>query len=199
MPQDNGTSNTKSKDSGAEARLKRSADPGREPRSMADVPRTNEDGTASTVEERRRAIRNEWAQEALPTPPEIPGFHLCWLSTTNSYDPIHKRLRMGYTPVRAEEVLGFDTFRMRGGEWDGFVGCNEMILFKIPAEIYQDIMTVFHHDMPIEEERAIRDRSKAMLGKLRLPVKGEGEEGEPQVDDTLEQLGRPVRAPIFHP
>jgi hypothetical protein len=32
-----------------------------------------------------------------------------------------------------------------------------MLLFKIPTERYQEIMTELHHNMPLEEEGRIRD------------------------------------------
>lgn len=182
---------------GSEERLKRPGNEGREPRSTANAPRTNEDGTAFTVEERRQMLRNDWIQEALPTPPEIPGYHACWLSTTNSYDPIHKRIQMGYEPVRADEVPGFEAYRMKAGQWDGFIGCNEMVLFKVPVERFQDLMAIFHHDMPLEGEQAIKEQAMALLGKDRRAVEDEGDAGA--VADSLEHLGRSVRAPFFTP
>ena len=121
-------------------------------RSAEDVRRQDNDGTATTVSERRKMFKNEWTQEALPNPPAIPGFHLCWLSTTSSYDSIHKRVRMGYVPVKVEEVDGFETYRMKGGEFDGFVAVNEMILFKLPNEIYNELMQELHHHAPNDEE-----------------------------------------------
>ena len=133
-------------------------------RSSEDLERTDTDGTVSTSAERRRMLRNEWSQEALPTPPQIPGYHLCWLSSTSSYDPIHKRLRMGYTPVKADDVNGFELYKMKSGEWEGHVSCNEMILFKIPNELYQEIMEEFHHNMPLEEEQRIRQSLQSMEG-----------------------------------
>ena len=125
-------------------------------RAEADVPRTNDEGTAMTLEERRAMIRNEFLQEALPKAPDIPGFHCCWLSTTNSYDPIHKRMRLGYTPVSADEVKGFETLKASSGEFVGAVACNEMVLFKIPLELYEMIMQEFHHLQPAAAEEAIR-------------------------------------------
>ena len=76
---------------------------GRESRAVQDGRQSADESLASS-RERRRMFRDEWIQESLPKPPGIPGFHLCWLSSTNGYDPIHKRLRMGYTPVKPEEV-----------------------------------------------------------------------------------------------
>jgi len=130
--------------------------PGRENPGAADLERTGEDGTVLSAAERAAMLRDEFTQEALPKPPKIPGFHTCWLSTNNSYDPIHKRMRVGYTPVKAEEVAGMDLYKVREGEWDGFISCNEMVLFKIPEEVYQEIMMLFHHTMPMEEEQRIK-------------------------------------------
>ena len=138
-----------------------------------------EEGFAS-AEERRRMFRSEWVQEALPTPPEIPGFHLCWLSSTNQYDPIHKRLRMGYTPVKAEELPGFENYRVKAGEHEGFVACNEMILYKMPEEIYQEIMAEMHHYAPMDEQEKIKVQQDQLLnakdsnGKRLGQIEGDG-------------------------
>jgi len=145
-------------------------------RSAEDAERQSDDGTALTLEQRRAMIRNEFQQEALPRVPELAGWHFCWLSTTNSYDPIHKRMRLGYVPVKVEELTGFDSMRMTSGEFAGCVSCNEMLLFKIPHEVYLAIMTEFHHNMPLEEEEALnqqleqlqnsRDSSGKKLGQI---------------------------------
>ena len=127
-------------------------------RAQEDQQRTSNDGTAMTAEQRRSMIRNEFLQEALPQVPQITGWHLCWLSTTNSYDPIHKRMRLGYVPVKAEELTGFESMRMGAGEFTGVISCNEMLLFKIPMETYLAIMREFHHEMPLEEEEKIRQQ-----------------------------------------
>jgi len=119
-------------------------------RDNADVSRVQEDGMALSTAERRRLLRQEWVQEVLPTPPGIPGFHLCWVSTTNSTDPIHKRMQLGYQPVRISEVPGFDQYKVAdGSQFEGCIACNEMLLFKIPQEVYQDIMAIYHHDSPL--------------------------------------------------
>jgi len=81
-------------------RLKRNNNAGRESRAVDDQSRSAPEEKFVSSEERRRMFRSEWLQEALPTPPEIPGYHLCWLSSTNQYDPIHKRMRLGYEPVK---------------------------------------------------------------------------------------------------
>jgi hypothetical protein len=85
-------------------RLKKNTSAGRENRGVNDLDRGPIEDSLVSSDERRKMFRSEWMQEALPNPPAIPGFHLCWLSTTNQYDPIHKRVRLGYTPVKAEDV-----------------------------------------------------------------------------------------------
>lgn len=131
-------------------------------RDSADTSRTQSDGSSLSAEERRRMLRSDWVQEILPSPPNLPGFHCCWLSTTNSTDPIYKRVQRGYVPVKASEVPGFGAqYMAQGGEFDGCVACNEMLLFKIDKEVYNDLMTIFHHDMPLEQETAIRERVEA--------------------------------------
>lgn len=177
-------------DNSQDARLKKPADAGRDNRSSEDVRRQDSDGTAMTVSERRKMFKNEWTQEALPTPPEVPGYHMCWLSTTNSYDPIHKRIRMGYEPVRADEIKGFETFRMKSGEFEGFVAVNEMLLFKIPNEIYQALMEEIHHFSPLEEEDKLK--AQAVLGQ-----DANGKQLGMIEGDGLAQLGGRVHTPNF--
>lgn len=107
---------------------------------------------------------DEWTQSALPKVPEIPGWHLCWLSTTNAYDTIDKRMRLGYVPVKADELPGFDNYRVKAGEHVGQIACNEMLLFKLPMDVYQEVMTQLHFDAPLEEEEKIRSQMENIQG-----------------------------------
>lgn len=150
---------------------------GRESRASQD--RKSDKEALASSQERRRMFRNEWVQESLPSPPPIPGFHVCWLSTTNGYDPIHKRTRMGYSPVTIDEVPGFENFRVKAGEHAGFVACNEMLLYKIPEEIYQEIMAELHHYAPQDEADKIRVQAESQQtrdsnGKRLGQIEGEG-------------------------
>lgn len=177
---------------GGDDRLRRDdAAGGRESRASADTERTQKDGTVFSAPERMRNFRDEWTQNALPNPPAIPGYHLCWLSTTNNYDPIHKRMRMGYEPVKVEEVEGFETYKMKSGEFEGFVAVNEMILFKIQTPIYQEMMSYFHHEQPLEEEEMLR-KSDALTDAQSRPAT------ESQEDDGFKSLGKPRHAPAFN-
>jgi hypothetical protein len=124
---------------------------------------------------------DEWTQSALPKVPELPGWHLCWLSTTNSYDSIDKRLRLGYVPVMADEFPGFDNYRVKAGEQIGFIACNEMILYKLPMEIYQEAMLQMHHELPMDEADKVRLQVEQLTGggrdsngKSLVNVEGEG-------------------------
>lgn len=148
------------KDTFGDERLKKGVgSPMRGPRESADVDRVQNDGMALSAAERRRLLRREWVQEILPTVPEKPGFHRCWLSTTNSMDPIHKRVQLGYSPVKISDAPGFDQYKVAdGGQFEGCIACNEMLLFEIPMERYQDLMAIYHYDMPLEQEQAIRER-----------------------------------------
>jgi hypothetical protein len=137
---------------------------GRDSRASQDSKRSSSSESLASSQERRRMFRSEWVQESLPSPPPIPGFHVCWLSTTNGYDPIHKRTRMGYSPVMIEEVPGFENYKVKAGEHVGFVACNEMLLYKIPEEIYQDIMAELHHYAPQDEADKIRVQAEQVQG-----------------------------------
>ena len=121
--------------------------------------------------ERIEAFRDKWQNSALPDIPKdaIPGMHLCWLSTTNTYDSIDKRMALGYEPVKAVELgKGFETLgKMSSGKFEGCVSCNEMVLFKIPEEVYQEVMRMMHLEDPLEHQRNITSqvRSTAQEGK----------------------------------
>ena len=166
---------------------------GRESRASEDKTRASADTELASAQERRRMFRSEWIQEALPTPPEIPGYHLCWLSTTNQYDPIHKRMRLGYEPVKADDIPGCENLKVKAGEMTGFVACNEMVLYKMPMEIYQEIMTELHYNAPREEAEKIRSQvdnfqsTRDSNGRRLGQVEGEG----------LDRMNEVPPAPVF--
>lgn len=149
------------------------------------------DGTAFTSEERRRLFRDEWTQEALPSvPSDAPkGFHYCWLSTTNSADPIYKRLRMGYSLVKAAEIPGFMHLKAKEGEYADCISCNEMILAKIPNDLYEEVMMYFHEEMPNQEEDMLRQN---------LPSSERDSSGRELVSrEGFEPSRRPHQRPSF--
>jgi hypothetical protein len=178
-----------------DSRLKKTLNAGgRESRSSQDLSRAAPEEAFISKQERRKMWSDEWTQSALPKVPEIPGWHLCWLSTTNGYDSIDKRMRLGYVPVKADELPGFDNYRVKAGEDIGFIACNEMRLYKLPMDVYQEVMTEMHHEAPKEEADKVqiqvdqlqgnRDSSGRSLGS----VEGEG----------FGNLNRNVPTPVFY-
>ena len=102
-------------------------------------------------------------------------------------------MRLGYVPVRADEFPGFENFRVKAGQHEGFVACNEMLLFKLPMEIYQDVMLQMHHEAPMEEADKIRVQVENLQGqrdssgKSLTQVEGEG----------FGNIDQNVKTPIF--
>ena len=178
----------------ADTRLKKSLNAGgREGRSEQDLNRAAPEEKFVSTQERRKMWSDEWTQSALPKLPELPGWHLCWLSTTNSYDSIDKRYRLGYIPVKSDEFPGFENYRVKAGENVGFIACNEMILCKIPMEMYQDIMLQMHHEAPMEEADKIRVQVEQLQGNRDSSGKSLGQvEGE-----GFGSFDRHVSSPIF--
>jgi len=134
------------------------------------------------MDELEQLIKSEFEQTVLPDAPKIPGFHVCWLTSSSQYDTIAKRQRLGYTPVRRSELPNFDPSngqQLQGHE--GTITCNEMVLHKIPDTHYQAIMRYFHHKRPLEDEQNILAKSKQMeegtndsSGKKLMSVEGDG-------------------------
>lgn len=178
-----------------ESRLKKSLSAGgRDARSSQDQERAAPEEKFMSARERRKTWGDEWTQSALPKVPEIPGMHLIWLSTTNGYDSLDKRIRLGYVPVRAEELSNFDTYRVKAGEHAGLVACNEMILCKIPMDIYQDIMLQMHHEAPNEEADKIRVQAEQLQGARDSSGRRLGQvEG-----DGFGDIDSSVDIPVFH-
>ena len=175
-----------------ESRLKKSLSAGgREQRSSQDLSRLPPEEKFISKQERRKMFSEEWTQEALPKVPTIPGWHFCWLSSTNGYDTIDKRIRMGYAPVMADELPGFQNYKVKAGENFGQISCNEMLLFKLPMDIYQDAMIHLHHEAPNEEIQKIETRLEDLQGQrdsrgrtLVQLEEGIGNIGRKQLNET---------------
>lgn len=163
-----------------ESRLKKSLSAGgRQDRANEDASRAAPEEKFISAQERRKMWSEEWTQSALPKLPTMNGWHLCWLSTTNSYDSIDKRMRLGYVPVKSEEIPGFEEYRVKSGEHIGFISCNELLLFKLPMDIYQEVMAYHHHEKPREEIDKIRIQQESLQGRDSngrnlMSVEGEG-------------------------
>lgn len=146
---------------------------------------------------RRDLFRQMHAQAALPNLPPIPGYHVCWLTSTNTKDSIAMRRRLGYEPIKPEEVVGFGEFAVgQGGTVDGLIHVNEMVAFKLPLDIYQEYMQYAHHDAPAEQDEMLTNRS----ADLKKALKREGSRGligEGTDDEGLVSQMASIEAPDF--
>lgn len=157
-------------------RLKKETDVARSSRGLAD--RMVTENRNVTDDERLEMFRMQMFNDALPDLPEIPGYHLCWLTTTNPRDPIHRRIQLGYEPIKAEEVPGLEYASLKTGEWAGMVGVNEMIAFKLPESLYRAYMREAHYAAPLREEQklsevadSLREQAERDGGRI---IEGEG-------------------------
>lgn len=161
---------------GSDERTARQADDARQPRAMED--RANTESRQLSDDERVEMLRNNNIQAALPNLPLIDGFHVCWLTTMNPRDSIQARMRLGYTPIKPEDVPGFDVPTQKSGEFAGFISVNEMLAFKIPLSLYQRYMQEAHHDAPNREDEKLTStadfiRQQAEANNARI-VEGDG-------------------------
>ena len=177
-----------------ESRLKKSLNAnGRQDRENGEAGRVAPQEKFASTQERRKMWSEEWTQSALPKLPEMDGWHICWLSTTNSYDSIDKRIRLGYVPVKSEELPGYEDYRVKSGEHVGYISCNEMLLFKLPMELFQEVMTLMHHDKPREEAEKVKIQMESLQGR--------DSSGRPLVQVEGEGMGsfdqQPNKMPVF--
>ena len=157
-------------------RLKKSAGEDRENRAMKD--RTVTQNREISDDERVEMFRQQFFQSSLPDLPKIPGWHMCWLTTTNPRDSIQMRMRLGYEPVKPEDVPGWEYATLKTGDWAGFIGVNEMLAFKLPISLYEKFMLEAHHNAPLREEEKLTDTAEfleqqARSSKSKLQI-GEG-------------------------
>lgn len=103
-------------------------------------------------------------QTVLPRLPEIPGYHVCWLTTSNPRDSVDWRLRVGYTLLRYKDFPGMTEIGGLKGDTnpDDKIQINEMIAAKIPARLYNKLMLAVHHQLPLNEEVKLRSRVEEM-------------------------------------
>jgi hypothetical protein len=132
-------------------------------------------------------------QEHLPKLPNIPGYHVCWLTTNNAADSVYRRQQLGYTLVRPEDIQGWSYSTLKSGEHAGCIGVNEMIAAKIPLSLYQKFMMYSHHDAPNAEEKRITEQAEQVrLERQRGGVEVPDADGLADMRETSRR-----RAPSF--
>ncbi len=149
---------------------------GRRSREIEDRPVT--ENRVVTDDDRLDMFRNSLFNDALPDLPEIPGYHVCWLTTQNPRDTLYRRFQMGYEPIKPEEVPGMVQATLKTGEYSGMIAVNEMIACKLPLSLYQRFMQEAHHDAPAREAEklaqqadVLKDQAERDGGRL---IEGDG-------------------------
>lgn len=145
-------------------------------------------------DERVAEFRQQFFQSALPDLPKIPGYHVCWLTTENPRDPVHSRMRLGYEPIKESDIPGWEHASIKTGEWQGCIGVNEMLAFKLPLELYEQYMRINHHEAPLAEEEKLSAALRQMEAEMNQASKG-GVELE--LEDGTAALGVAPEPPPF--
>ncbi len=141
-------------------RLKKELGDSRQNRAAADRHAT--ENRAISDDERLEMFRMNLYNDALPSIPDIPGYHVCWLTTTNKNDTIQMRMRLGYELIRGDDVPGMDLVTQKTGEYAGCVAVNEMLAAKLPLSLYYRYMQEAHHDAPLREEDKLAETAEIM-------------------------------------
>ncbi len=144
----------------SDERLKKNAGSSRTSRTTAD--RAVTENRQVTDSERVEMFRQQFFQSALPDLPKIAGWHTCWLTTTNPRDSLQSRIRLGYEPVKPEDVPGWEYATLKTGEYAGFIGVNEMLAFKLPQPLYEAYMNEAHFEAPMREEEKLSDTARSI-------------------------------------
>lgn len=173
----------------SDERLKKNAGMIRESREAAD--RATTENREISDDERVEMFRQQFHQSALPDLPKMSGWHTCWLTTTNPRDSIHARMRLGYEPIKPEEVPGWEYASIKTGEWQGFIGVNEMLAFKIPQSLYERYMHEAHYEAPMREEEKLSDTARGIAEQLRRSG------SEVTMGDGTTDLGKRTSRPVF--
>lgn len=147
-----------------------------------------------TDQERVDMFSSQFMQSALPDIPPIPGYHVCWLTTTSKFDPIQARQRIGYTPVEKSDLpVDLQYLSAKSGEMLGLITVNEMVAYKIPLPLYQSMMKAVHHDVPRQQEEGIVSTYEGLKKQ-----NGSSRKTQDTIEaemDGMEQLRKQPRAP----
>jgi hypothetical protein len=108
------------------------------------------------------AFMDSLDQSVLPNLPKMPGYHVCWLTTSNPRDTVPNRLRMGYELITDRMVPGFEGASPKSANYPGVLTVNEMVAARIPTRLYNRMMQHVHHDMPLSEEEKLRAKVESI-------------------------------------
>jgi len=176
-------------------RLKHTADAARRDRAMED--RDVAERVELSDEQRVAMFQQSFHEAILPNIPEIPGYHVCWLSTTHPGDSIQRRFQMGYEPIKAEDVPGWTHHSQKSGEFAGFISVQEMLACKIRNDLYQRFMKAVHHDAPRAEEQRMAEVADMIRDRLSEASSGGDERVQLFEGDGMTALRKPAPRPAF--
>lgn len=170
-------------------RRKKSPSKARQPRAASNRQSANQARVLSD-EERLDEFRKSFFQSVLPDLPPIPGYHVCWLTTTNPRDSIPGRVRLGYEPVQAKDVPGWEYASMKTGEYAGCIGVNEMLAFKLPMSLYEAYMREAHHTQPLFEEEKLSSVLETIREEAAMAAKSGARGIKFEMEDGQAELGQ---------
>jgi hypothetical protein len=145
--------------------------------------------------ERVAMLRKSLFQASLPDLPKRPGYHRCWLTTQNPRDPVHGRIRLGYTLLRAVDVPEFESLGMKTGDYAGCIGVNEMIAAELPIHLYEAFMRECHFDEPLRQEESIYNDALSVGEQAAQAARRGGRMKAPVIEAGVEQMGSMDREP----
>ncbi len=117
----------------------------------------NRENTDSVRRAERRAMLGD-VNTLLPPAPDMPGFHTFWATTTNNKDTVEGRQRLGYMLVTRAELPDFCLNSQKSGELtDDRIMINEMVLMKLPLDLWEEDMMYKHYELPREQIQNLKD------------------------------------------
>lgn len=150
-----------------------------------------------TDEERVELLKRANFQSSLPNIPHIPGYHVCWVSTTHPNDTPQGRMNLGYTFVERAEIPDFNFVDSKSTEFPNTVSWREMVAMKIPLHLYQAFMEEWHHNEPMRQEEGIYNEALAAGEQAAQAARRGGKMRGPVIESGTEELGQAREAPSF--
>ena len=143
-------------------------------------------------DERLEMFMETQHQTVLPNLPVMPGYHVCWLTTSNPRDSIPWRLSIGYELLRRSECPTWRGIGQSVSGFDDVVCVNEMVAARVPLTLYNKFMREVGHRQPLREEEKLRSQTDEIANDARR--KGVTvQEGE----GTAEIVQRAGPMPVF--
>lgn len=150
-----------------------------------------------TDEERVELLKRANFQSSLPNIPKIPGYHVCWVSTTHPNDTPQGRMQLGYEFIQRSEIPEFTYVDSKSTEFPGVISWREMVAMKVPLHLYQAFMEEVHHNEPAKQEESIYNDALAAGEQAAQSARRGGRMKGPVIEVGTEELGQAREAPSF--